>query len=285
MGWRLSNSQAGYGPQVNPAVYIPGASTVANTQSRRIYPQFGSVAGSFSVFNSRYNALQLNVEKRLSHGLSLLANYTWSHEMDNYPPIQPGTDPFNRNQDWGNSLENLPNVLHASVIWQIPHVAAHGFAGRLLNGWELTSILTWQNGFPFEILSGVDNSLSGVGLDRADFVGTDLHQAILGDRPHGQNVSQLFNTALFARNAVGTFGNTAKSILQGPGLFDTDLGLIKDTRISERAKVQFRAEFFNVFNNVNFANPTSTTVGTATYGKITSAGDPRILQLALKLSF
>jgi hypothetical protein len=95
----------------------------------------------------------------------------------------------------------------------------------------------------------------------------------------------LFNTALFARNAVGTFGNTAKSILQGPGLFDTDLGLIKDTRISERAKVQFRAEFFNVFNNVNFANPTFTTVGTATYGKITSAGDPRILQLALKFSF
>ena len=156
---------------------------------------------------------------------------------------------------------------------------------QLLDGWHLTDIISWHDGFPLTIASGVDNSLSGVGRDRADFVGTDIHAAFTGfGASHGQQVSQFFNTSLFVRNAVGTFGNSGRNILLGPRLFQTNIGLFKTTRISDRVSWQFRAEFFNAFNNVNFSNP-GTTVGTATFGVISAAADPRILQFGIKMLF
>ena len=97
-------------------------------------------------------------------------------------------------------------------------------------------------------------------------------------------VDRFFNTSLFVSNAVGTFGNSGRNILRGPRSFNTDLGLIKNTNLTDRVKLQFRAEFFNVFNNVNFSGPGST-VGTPGFGKITGARDPRILQLMLKVMF
>jgi hypothetical protein len=97
-------------------------------------------------------------------------------------------------------------------------------------------------------------------------------------------VNRYFDTSLFTFNAVGSFGNSGRNILRGPSLFNANVGLLKGTNITERVKLQFRAEFFNIFNNVNFNNP-GTTVGTPGFGKITSAKDPRILQLMLKLIF
>jgi len=123
-----------------------------------------------------------------------------------------------------------------------------------------------------------------VGGDRADFIGTDLEQARLRGQSHAQMVDRFFNTSLFTVNAIGTFGNSGRNILLGPRSFNTDLGVIKNTGLTEAIKVQFRAEFFNLFNNVNFNNP-GTTVGTPGFGRITSARDPRILQLTLKVLF
>ena len=158
----------------------------------------------------------------------------------------------------------------------------------------MSSVVSWHSGFPFQIFSGYDNSFSGVGLDRADFIGTSISQAKLDPgRPHGQLVQEYFNTAVFAPNAIGTFGDSGKNILRGPGFFDTDFGLIKDTHLTERMTLQFRAEFFNLFNNVNFAQPDNgaadSTFGqitsTAGYGLTPAPGDPRILQFALKFIF
>lgn len=279
--------------ELNPAIYIPGQSTEANTQSRRINPNFGSVGNSPSGNNSNYNALQLNVEKRFSRGFSVLANYTWSHMLDNYD-IGGQTDPFNRAIDYGTSSDDVTHLFSFSGVWQLPHTSAKGLVGGLLNGWEATSIVSWHSGFPFQIFSGFDNSFSGVGLDRADFVGSSISQAKLDPgRSHGQLIQEYFNTAVFGPNAIGTFGNSGKNILRGPGLFDTDFGLIKDTHITERATIQFRAEFFNLFNNVNFAQPDNglsdssfgQITSTAGYGLTPAAGDPRIIQFALKLLF
>jgi hypothetical protein len=97
-------------------------------------------------------------------------------------------------------------------------------------------------------------------------------------------VQEYFNVAAFVPNAIGTFGNSGKNILRGPRFFDTDLGLLKDFAISERWKLQFRAEFFNAFNNVNFMQPQNY-LGSSSTGQITSANNPRILQFALKLNF
>jgi hypothetical protein len=295
-GTYLSNGSEGY-LETNPAIYIPGTcnggpcSTVANTQQRRLNPNFGSIGLYGSGTNSSYNALQLSAEKRLSHGLQLMADYTWSKAFDDYPyEGNEYSDPFDMEFDYGLSGYDVPNVFRISGTWSLPNVGRGGLIGHLLDGWEPTWIASWQSGFPFSISSGVDNSLTGVGNDRADFTGTNLSQASLNpNRPHGESISEYFNTSVFALNTIGSFGNISKSILMGPGLFDTDFAMVKNTRISERTTLQFRAEFFDVFNNVNFAAP-GNTLGTASFGEITSTSGasnagPRILQFALKLLF
>jgi hypothetical protein len=173
-------------------------------------------------------------------------------------------------------------VFNFSAIWQIPNAPLHGLANSLVNGWQLSSLATWRAGFPFSVTSGMDNSFSGVGADRADYIGGQA--SLPSNRSHGQLISQFFNVAAFAPNAPGTFGNSGKNILRGPRLFNTDLSLLKNFKLAERATLQFRSEFFNVFNNVNFNAPQSS-LSAAAKGTITSAGDPRILQFALKLMF
>jgi hypothetical protein len=164
-------------------------------------------------------------------------------------------------------------------------------AGGLLNNWELTSIASWNSGYPLTIYSGFDNSLTGIGADHAEFTGTNISQAKLSPgRSHGQLVSEYFNTSPFAANPIGTFGNSGKGIISGPGSFETDFGLLKNTPLTERMSLQFRAEFFNLFNNVNFGAPNTSVASGPVFGTITStaltpAGNPRILQFALKLLF
>jgi hypothetical protein len=151
-----------------------------------------------------------------------------------------------------------------------------------LNGWQLSSLANWRVGFPFSVTSGRDNSFSGVGADRADYIGGDA--SLPNDRSHGELINEYFNVAAFTFNTPGTFGSSSKNILRGPRMFNTDLSLLKNFKLAERASLQFRSEFFNVFNNVNFNAPQANLSSTAR-GKITSAGDPRILQFALKLMF
>jgi len=270
--------------ELNPAIYIPGQSTEDNTQSRRINPNFGSIGNSPSGNNSNYNALQLNLEKRFSRGFSLLANYSWSKMIDDYG-VYGQTDPFNRAIDRGISSDDVTHLVHLSGVWMVPDRGTTRLAKGFMNGWEVTSLATWHSGFGFQVFSGTDNSFSGVDLDRADFVGTSLSQARLDPtRSHGQLIQEYFNPAVFAPNALGTFGSSGKNILRGPGMFDTDFGAIKNTKVTERLSVQFRAEFFNLFNNVNFSQPDNS-IADSTVGQITSAGNPRILQFALKLIY
>ncbi|PYV44583.1 MAG: hypothetical protein DMG06_05900 [Acidobacteria bacterium] len=273
------NSDAKSQKENNPAVYGPGAS-VDNTQQRRIYQDFGAMGLVSSGNNSNHHALQLNVEKRFSQGFSLLANYTWAKTIDDYG----WANPFNRHFDYGLSDDDVRHVFKFSNIWEIPKAHITGVGGKIVNGWVLNSIVTWRGGFPFSVRSGSDNSLTAVGRDRADFVGGDA--GLDTGRPHGELIEQYFNTALFVDNPIGTFGNSGKNILRGPGFFNTDFGLLKTTKITEQTSVQFRAEFFNVFNNVNFGSPDRTlSHGPEQFGHITSAGSPRIIQFGLKFSF
>jgi hypothetical protein len=153
---------------------------------------------------------------------------------------------------------------------------------QIVNGWMLNSMVTWQSGFPFSISSGRDNSFTGINRDRADFTGGS---ADLGSgRPHGEMVARYFDTSKFVPNAIGTFGNSGKNMLRGPGYLGTDLALLKVTTVTDKVGLQFRAEFFNILNHVNFNTPNSN-VSSAQFGRITSALDPRILQFGLKLLF
>jgi hypothetical protein len=266
------------------------ASPLRTTNSpRRLYPSFGFVDQIESGINSNYNSFQLTVEKRLGYGLSLLASYAWSKQLTDFAPIgQPGglginTATFNRHFDYGLSDDDIAHAFKFSGVYQFPHVGVSGLGDKLVNGWQLSTILRWQGGFPFTVYSGYDNSYSGNGADRADLSGSGSAQ-LSSSRSHAELIQQWFNTALFQPNAIGTFGNTGKNILRGPGTFVTNVALVKDTKITERTGVQLRAEAFNFFNNVNFANPDHTQAD-GSFGQITAARDPRILQFALKLSF
>jgi hypothetical protein len=280
-GTHLSSGAKSY-RETNPAIYIAGDSTEANTQQRRYYQDFSSIGLYSSDNNSNHNSLQLGIQKRFGKGLYILANYTWAKTLDDFN----WDNPFSRSFNYGPSDDDIEHQFKFSGVWQLPRFDVHGFAGRLINGWEVTSIVTWRTGFPLGIYSGLDNSFSGVGSDHADFIGTNSSQVQLGSgRSHGEQVQEWFNTSLFAPNAIGTFGNTAKNIIRGPRFFNTDLGAIKTTAITERVSLQFRAEFFNIFNNVNFNYPDAV-VTDSTFGQITStASGPRILQFALKLAF
>jgi hypothetical protein len=180
------------------------------------------------------------------------------------------------------SSDDVTHVFKFSNIYEIPKFSVNRFADKLINGWALNSIILWQTGFPFSVSSGADNSFTNIGRDRADFLGGQAQLSY--DRSHNDMINQWFNTALFTPNAAGTFGNSGKNIIRGPRFFNTDFAVIKNTKIMEAASLQFRAEFFNLWNNVNFSAPNATR-SSQQFGRITAAGDPRILQFALKLVF
>lgn len=279
-GTYLSSGVLGF-REDNPAVYIPGASSTLNTQSRRLDPNFGSVGLFPSDDNSNYHSLRVSLQQRLHHGLSVQGNFTWSKMIDDFGNSGT-TDPFYRGFDYGTSNDDVPLVFNFSALWQIPHLPVHGFAGSLINGWQLSSLASWNDGFPFSVVSGKDNSLSGVGADRADY--TSGNASLPRDRSHGQLIAQYFNVAAFQQNTLGTFGSSGKNILRGPRSFNTDFSLLKNFRLAESWNLQFRSEFFNLFNNVNFSGPQDS-LTSSSVGRITAAADPRILQFALKLTF
>jgi hypothetical protein len=271
----------------NPAIYIPGASTVANTQQRRIYPIHSAITVTDPGGNSEYHALQFNLEKRFARGLTLLSNYTYSKTLDNVS----GTNPFTRRFEHSLSQNDIPNNFKLSAVWQVPGPKTSRILSKLLDGWSINPILTRQSGFPFTVTSGTDNSFTAVNSDRADYKGGGSAQFDYG-RSHGDQILQWFDTSKFTANAVGTFGNAGRYILRGPRFFNTDLGILKGTKITERVNLQFRAELFDVFNNVNFSLPNSN-ISSAQVGRITSVivdnfalpNSERIIQFGLKLTF
>jgi hypothetical protein len=144
--------------------------------------------------------------------------------------------------------------------------------------WQTTGIWTWRSGLPVNVTSGQDRSLSGVGQDRGDLILPDPSAAT-------QSIATWFNPAAFQLAAPGTFGNSPRNLLRAPNVFNLDWSLSKSFRITERFQTQFRGDFFNLLNNPHFNAPGSSVASTSTFGKISSAADPRILQLSLRVRF
>jgi hypothetical protein len=266
--------------QQNPAIYIPGASTVGNTQQRRINPIFGSVSRQEAGNNSLYQSLQWNIEKRFARGVSVLANYTWSKTLQS----TYGQDPLDPRRERSIHGDDIPHNFKFSNIWDLPRANVSGALDKILNGWQLNSIVIWQSGFPLSVSSGRDNAFVG-STQRAQFIGTGSAQ-LSNDRPHGEMIQKWFDTSKFAVNAIGTFGNSGQNILRGPRYFNSDFGLLKVTQLTERVGMQFRAEVFNIFNNVNFRLPNNN-VSSAQFGQINAVveDNQRIIQFGLKILF
>jgi hypothetical protein len=264
----------------NPGVYgVPGT-----LNQRRVYaPNFAQITDQSSQGNSDYHALQASLNKRLSHGFTVQANYTWSRLMDDSSGDgdQPN-NPFDFSQNRGPSNFDVPHRFVASFIWQLPSLAGRSAPIRYIFGdWETNGIISLQSGRGLSAMSGRDNSQSGTNQDRADLVGD---WRLPSNRSRDELIAQWFNVAAFAQNAPGTFGTSGRNIVRGPGEATVDFGVVKSIPVAGGWRMQFRAECFNLLNTVNLGNP-NMNASSAQFGRITSAGNPRVIQLALRVTF
>lgn len=274
--------------QMNPGIYVAGQSTTGNIDSRRIYSKFQTIESIQATANSGYHSFQMNWNRRFEGGLTVLGSYVFSKAIDlesndgNSGLSSQSANPFNWNADRGLASFNVKHRFLTSFIWQLPIFrGSKGLKGALLGGWSVNGILTMQTGSPFSVMAGVDRSMSGVGLDRGDAVGT---ATTYNDRSNGGKIAQYFNTAAFATPALGTFGTSGRDILVGPGMQNLDSGLSKAIRMSESRRFEIRWEVFNTLNRPNFQNPNAS-LSSSNFGRILTARDPRIMQLAAKFYF
>lgn len=275
--------------EVNPGIYGLGA-TAANLNERRIHQPIGALQLGMSNGNSNYQALQLTVQKRLSHGLSILGNYTFSKSIDvsSYGSVEGnsgGPNPFNLNDNRGLSDFDIRHRLVVSGIVEHPKFSgSNAFVRGAFGGWQSNFIFTARSGSPFTVVSGIDNALMGLGgtANFADYNGSAWQ--VSGDRSKNEKIQEWFDTNAFQVNAIGTIGSGRRNQLEGPGAWNLDYSLFKNFFIKERAQIQLRGEFFNVFNHTQLGMPNAT-VTSPGFGQITSAASPRIIQLALRLQF
>src|SRR3989441_7720098 len=283
-------------------------------------PRLNAIAGTANVFgttnngptqdlqdiNSFYHSLQLSAEKRMSHGLTILGNYTWSKSIDDLPngggvadvcadtvSVRPWDDLVRHQFDRGPSDFDHTHRFVASYVWQLPGLSrANGVLRQVFGGWELGGVVSAQTGRPFTVLSGVNNSGTGIGQDRANLIGAPYGPgACVAAKITTTSCVDWLNRASFQSNGSATFGNIGKGSFRLPGSYTWDVGLSKNFSFTERLKLQFRAEFFNVFNRANFMEESASLTNfqklssANSFGAIQQAADPRIGQLALKLFF
>jgi hypothetical protein len=273
------------GNNLNPAIYAPGATTATTNQRRPLFPTFSTVTTIEPTGRSTYHSLQVTLDKRLSRNVSVLSSYTLSknldHASENKQTGSTQTNPFDLEFDWGYANADRRHRWVTSALWQVPGAFTSPVAAGLLNDWSLTGILVLQSGGGFTVTSGVDNARSGTGGQRADISGDPT---LPSDRSTEEKILRWFNTAVYSSNALGTFGNSGRNSLRGPGSKNVDLGLHKTFSTGGGTKLQVRIEAFNAFNWVNLGNPT-TGQNSSNFGRITGAGLPRIMQGALRVSF
>jgi len=283
---------------INTDPLVAGTNSVTYNRPYGIPGVNGAVFAQISELETRqvssYNALQVTAERR-AHGLGFLASYTYSHALDEGSGESAAvTNPYNLRYDYGNADYNVPNRFVASGNYQLPFKGS-GFLGSLERGWQVNAIAQFFDGLPFSVASG---TALGDGLTtRAQL----LPGFGNGSLPKGQRtLSQWFNTQAFAVPAAGTWGNSGRNTLQGPGTKTVDFSLFKDTHLTESKVLQLRAEAFNLANTPQFNNPAATvgTFNAATgkwsngFGTISSAASEstfqrteRQIQFAAKLTF
>jgi hypothetical protein len=246
---------------------------------------------------SSYNGLLLSFDKKFSQGLLFSVNYTWSKTLDEFSvghfdgsPPAAVSDPFNVRHDYGVSALNFPRVFNFYWVYVSPGLRGmNPFLRSLLGTWQISGVWHMQSGRPFSV-GGGDNSFSLQNEDRADIVPGQKTSTHL-DKSHPDssgNIPYLTNPNAFTINQLGTFGNSGRNILQAPGANNWDLGLSKNFQVSERFRLQLRAEAFNAFNRAQFGVPDTNIYDKSAgfFGVVHSlANAPRIMQFAAKVYF
>jgi hypothetical protein len=276
---------------VNYPLLLAGATT-GNVDNRRPYLPtiLGSIGLSKSILNSAYHGLQITGEKRFSRNFSAKGFYTFGKSLDfidsQRSTAQVATDWNNIGLDRGRTVNDHRHNFVVSGIWQLNYFRSSPLLVRTIaGGWSVTAISTMRSGTPLTITAGSDRNFNGTNNDRADLIGVPFLDP---NRPRNQVVDQWFNPAAFSNvtQAANSFDGTAgRSIIDGPGLKNVDLGIYRDFRIAERKSLTFRAEMSNAFNLVNLSNPGTNAGSSSTFGKISTANAMRQVQLGLRFAF
>ncbi|HTC93748.1 MAG TPA: TonB-dependent receptor [Terriglobales bacterium] len=308
----------------NPAIYIPGVSgsgqpistsgnadqrrlysgcTLADPPSRCIYSSTGLIAG---IANSSYNALEASLTKRLSHGISFLASYTFSKSIDDASsfnltgsaskPVAGENDlaqnPFNLAAERGRSLFDARHRFVLSYEWNLPFWRRpRGWYQQALGAWQVNGIVTLMSGTPFTVFDSNDVSLQGGAPEITGF-SASRPNLVSGENPNSgpKTATAWLNANAFARitqdpnSPIQQFGTAGRNIAEGPGYANWDLSALRNIRVAESKDFQFRAEFFNVLNHPNFRLPDSD-ISSPTFNQVLAARSPRLIQFGLKFLY
>jgi hypothetical protein len=273
-------------------------------------PVFSSIFAEDTIANSNYNSLQASLEKRFSNGLQFQAAYTFSKSFDQASSFEGELNPLDFNGTYSLSQFDARHRFIFSYFWALPVPRYSGFAGKILNGWDLSGIYSFQTGFPIRITSSADNELMysaffeypGEPDQLRPFRTNDPHATGCAPEtgptdPSGSGAecdpvtNQYFDPNIFTENTsvvpslLGRIGNAKRTLCCGPPINNLDFALHKVTPITENTRVEFRAEIFNAFNHTQFANPDGNSTDGSDFGRIKRARDPRLVQFAVKFFF
>ncbi len=272
----LGNGQSAYGTR-------PYSVTSRRFLSKGIL-DFSHNSYEETLANSTYNSLQVSLEKRVG-AVRLLGAYTWSKSLDNASAFADSINPYNARLSKSLSTFDMAHNFVISYSYDLPFARlVHSSSGpvyKLLAGWTATGITRFTTGLPITLGESDDGSLCGCGgVDYPNWTG----QPIQFSDPRSSADHTYFSTSPFFPEDLGVGGNANRRFFHGPGLNNWDLAVHKVTNVTERLKLEFRAEFFNVLNHAQFNGP-SGDISSSTFGTVTGASDPRIGQMALKLYF
>jgi hypothetical protein len=303
----------------NPTTFEPGDTPQTDADRRRLYSgctrtdtnpcTFSSVGEIAGITNSIYNALQMSLQKRFSHGLSFLASYTYSKSIDDVSSFNItgsasqstagendlAQNPFDLGLERGRSMFDARHRFVISYQWNLPFFEnTEGWKRAVLGGWQVNGITTFMSGTPFTVydsagvsLQGGAPEISGFPSDRPNVIG-DFTK---GTCPNGASagtpncwISPDGFQRLDPSTQLGEFGDAGRNIAQGPGFQQWDFSALKNFRITETKTLQFRGELFNIFNHANLGLPVND-INSSNFGSITSAQPGRLVQFALKFLF
>jgi hypothetical protein len=274
-----------------------GRPTISRAQLLKSYPRFQNVIlFRNNIGNSSYHGLYAKLEKRFSRGLTLLASYTFSKLLDDASSVfdaslglgsvanSPLADSFNRRLERDVSSGDIPQVLAISYTYDLPIGPGHalnpqGIFGTMVSGWRIMGDVSVQSGFPLAVSQTTNfNAFGGFATQRPSCTGD-------AELPSSErSPARFFNTAVFQTTPQFQIGTCSRNAVRGPAYRNADLAMAKRTPLTEAASLDFRVEVFNLTNTPPLGAPNAV-LGSAGFGSITSAGDPRVIQLAVKLNF
>jgi len=250
-------------------------------------PVFSGIFSENTVAKSNYNSMQVLFQKNFSHGIQFQASYTWSKTMDNASSFESALNPLNFDATYGLSAYDARNRFVFNYVWDLPVPKYDGFKGKMLDGWELSGILSFQSGFPIRITSEDDvEELDST--DLFEFPGEPNLTAPFHTQNIRQNNGFVFDPNLFTNSTVapGTIGNAPRSMCCGPGINNWDMSFMKETNFGERLQMEFRTDIFNIWNHAQFYSVDGDVSDQgSTFGQVQHVHDPRLIQFSLKFRF